>query len=170
LGKSLEASKGSVWALFLTTHAVLVETIERRFAEADLPPFGWYDVMWGLERAENQKLRMSELADKVVLSRSNLTRLVDRLEDAGLVRRERSEEDRRGAFAVLTDDGKAMRRRMWPVYAKAIKELFEDRVSDAQAQVMGTALRAILDAARTRLSDETVDSTRLARQQRARKA
>jgi DNA-binding MarR family transcriptional regulator len=170
LGKSLEASKGSVWALFLTTHAVLVETIERRFADADLPPFGWYDVMWGLERAENQKLRMSELADKVVLSRSNLTRLVDRLEDAGLVRRERSEEDRRGAFAVLTDDGKAMRRRMWPVYSKAIKELFEDRVSDAQAQVMGTALRAILDAARARPSDETVDSAQLARQQRARKA
>ena len=170
MGKSLETSKGSVWALFLTTHAVLVETIERRFADADLPPFGWYDVMWGLERAENQKLRMSELADKVVLSRSNLTRLVDRLEDAGLVRRERSEEDRRGAFAVLTDDGKAMRRRMWPVYAKAIKELFEERVSDAQAQVMGTALRAILDAARATPSDEAVGSAQPARQQRTRKA
>ena len=170
MGKSLETSKGSVWALFLTTHAVLVETIERRFAEADLPPFGWYDVMWGLERAPNQKLRMSELADKVVLSRSNLTRLVDRLEDAGLVKRERSEEDRRGAFAVLTDDGKAMRRRMWPVYAKAIKELFEERVSDAQAQVIGTALRSILDAARAAPSDEAVGSAQPARQQRARKA
>jgi DNA-binding MarR family transcriptional regulator len=106
----------------------------------------------------------------VVLSRSNLTRLIDRLEDAGLVKRERSEEDRRGAFAVLTDDGKAMRRRMWPVYAKAIKELFEDRVSDAQAQVMGTALRAILDAARAAPSDEAVSSAQPARQQRARKA
>ena len=168
MGKSLETSKGSVWALFLTTHAVLVETIERRFAEAGLPPFGWYDVMWGLERAENQKLRMSELAHKVVLSRSNLTRLVDRLEDAGLAKRERSEEDRRGAFAVLTEEGKALRRRMWPVYAKAIKELFEDRVTDAQAQVMGTALRAILDAARES-SDEAIDSVRPARQQRTRK-
>ena len=170
MGKSLETSKGSVWALFLTTHAVLVEMIERRFADADLPPFGWYDVMWGLERADNQKLRMSELADKVVLSRSNLTRLIDRLEEAGLVKRERSEEDRRGAFAVLTDDGKAMRRRMWPVYAKAIKKLFEERVSDAQAQVMGTALRAILDAARAPPSDEAVSSAHPARQQRARKA
>jgi len=170
LGKSLEASKGSVWALFLTAHAVLVETIERRLAEAGLPPFGWYDVMWGLERAENQKLRMNELADKVVLSRSNLTRLIDRLEEAGLVKRERSEEDRRGAFAVLTDDGKAMRRRMWPVYAKAIKELFEDRVSEAQAQVMGTALRAILEAARARPAAEPADSTHLAHQQRVRKA
>ena len=170
MGKSLETSKGSVWALFLTAHAVLVETIERRFAEAGLPPFGWYDVMWGLERAENQKLRMSELADKVILSRSNLTRLIDRLEDAGLVKRERSKEDRRGAFAVLTDDGKAMRRRMWPVYAKAIKELFEDRVSDAQAQVMGTALRTILDGARATPSDEALSSAQPARQQRARKA
>ena len=170
MGKALETSKGSVWALFLTAHAVLVETIERRFAEAGLPPFGWYDVMWGLERAENQKLRMSELADKVVLSRSNLTRLIDRLEDARLVKRERSEEDRRGAFAVLTNEGKAMRKRMWPVYAKAIKELFEDRVSDAQAQMMGTALRAILDTARALPSGEPLGSAQPARQQRARKS
>ena len=170
MGKSLETSKGSVWALFLTAHAVLVDTIERRFSEAGLPPFGWYDVMWGLERAESQKLRMSELADKVVLSRSNLTRLVDRLEQAGLVRRERSADDRRGAFAVLTEDGKAMRRRMWPVYARAIKELFEERVSDAQARAMGEALREVLDAARAKPSDEPTGLTRGTRQQCARKS
>ena len=108
MGKSLETSKGSVWPLFLTTYAVLVERIENRLAQAGLPPLGWYDVLWGLERAPHQRLRMSELAQKVVVSRSNLTRLVDRLEDAGLVERERSEEDRRGAYAVLTESGQAV--------------------------------------------------------------
>ena len=148
MGKSLETTKGSVWALFLTTHAVLVERIEERLAQASLPPLGWYDVLWALERADDQRARMSELADKVVLSRSNLTRLVDRLEEAGLVARERSEEDRRGAYAVLTEKGKAMRKQMWPVYQSAIRELFEKVITDDEAEVVGAVLRRILDAGR----------------------
>jgi DNA-binding MarR family transcriptional regulator len=148
MGKSLETTKGSVWALFLTTHAVLVERIEERLAQANLPALGWYDVLWALERADDQRARMSELADRVVLSRSNLTRLVDRLEDAKLVARERSEEDRRGAYAVLTEKGKVMRKQMWPVYQAAIRDLFEKAIADDEAEVVGAVLRRILDAAR----------------------
>ena len=148
MGKSLESTKGSVWPLFLTAHAVLVEVIERRLAQAGLPPLAWYDLLWGLERSPGERLRMSELADKVVLSRSNLTRLVDRLEEARLVARERSAEDRRGAYAVLTDAGREMRRRMWPVYQAGIRELFESRLSDAEAQMLGEVLRRVLTAAR----------------------
>lgn len=136
-----------MWALWLTTHAVLVEEIEARLAAAGLPPLAWYDVLWALERAGERRLRMRELADRTVISRSNLTRLVDRLVAAGLVERERDEDDRRGAFAVLTADGKAMRRKMWPVYAAAIKELFEDRIGEREALQMGDSLRGILDAA-----------------------
>jgi DNA-binding MarR family transcriptional regulator len=134
--------------LFLTAHAVLVEVIERRLAQAGLPPLAWYDLLWGLERSPGERLRMSELADKVVLSRSNVTRLVDRLEEAGLVARERSAEDRRGAYAVLTDAGREMRQRMWPVYQAGIRELFESRLSDAEAQMLGEVLRRVLTAAR----------------------
>jgi len=148
MGKSLESAKGSTWALFLTAHAVLVEKIEERLGAAAMPPFGWYDVLWGLERADGQRLRMHELAEKTVISRSNLTRLVDRLEAAGLVARERAPEDRRGAFAVLTAEGKAMRRKMWPVYSAAIREFFEDHISEQEAADFGAALRRILKAAR----------------------
>jgi DNA-binding MarR family transcriptional regulator len=84
----------------------------------------------------------------VVVSRSNLTRLADRLEEAGLIARERSEEDRRGAYAVLTAAGQAMRKRMWPVYQAAIRELFERHLDAAIAQEMELALRRILAAAR----------------------
>jgi DNA-binding MarR family transcriptional regulator len=150
MGKSLESPTGSVWPSFLTAHAVLVEAIERRLAAAGQPPLGWYDVLWTLERAPDHRLRMSELADKVVLSRSNLTRLADRLEEAGLLRRERSDEDRRGAFAVLTAQGQAARRAMWPVYQAAIKELFESKLSEAEATVIGGALRRVLESARGR--------------------
>lgn len=158
MGKSLETSKGSVWPLFLTTYAVLVERIENRLAQAGLPPLGWYDVLWGLERAPHQRLRMSELAQKVVVSRSNLTRLVDRLEDAGLVERERSEEDRRGAYAVLTESGQAVRRSMWPVYAQGIKDLFESQLADEEAVAMGVTLRRLLAAAQSREHDAAVMS------------
>lgn len=149
MGRSLETAKGSVWALFLTAHAVLVEEIETRLAREALPPLGWYDVMWALERAPEQRLRMNELAHQVVLSRSNLTRLIDRLEQAGLVQRQRSEDDRRGAFAVLTAQGKAMRKRMWPVYQASIRDLFEEVISESEAAAMGKALRRLLDRARS---------------------
>ncbi len=147
MGKLLESAKGSVWALFLTAHATLVEEIESRLARQDLPPLGWYDVLWALERADEQRLRMNELATQVVLSRSNLTRLVDRLEQAGLVERQRSEDDRRGAYAVLTASGKAMRKRMWPTYQNAIRELFEEGISETEAATMGKALRRLLERA-----------------------
>ncbi|HEV8645870.1 MAG TPA: MarR family transcriptional regulator [Burkholderiales bacterium] len=146
--KSSETSKGSAWALFLTVHAVLVEKIEARLAEAGLPPLSWYDVLWALERAEDRRLRMSELADMTVLSRSNLTRLVDRLESAGLVERERAADDRRGALAVVTAEGRAMRRKMWPVYSAGIKELFEDHIGSREAAQIGDMLRRILEAVR----------------------
>ena len=160
MGKSLETSKGSIWPLFLTAHAVLVERIESRLAQAGLPPLAWYDVLWGLERAPDQRLRMSDLANKVVLSRSNLTRLVDRLEDAGLVERERSEEDRRGAYAVLTESGQAVRRSMWPVYAQGIRDLFESQLPDDEATIMGAMLRRLLAAARTQDHEGAVTASR----------
>ncbi|HKB81671.1 MAG TPA: MarR family transcriptional regulator [Burkholderiales bacterium] len=148
MNKSPETTKSSAWALFLTAHAVLVEEIEVRLADAGLPPLAWYDVLWALERAGDRRLRMRELADMTVISRSNITRLVDRLETAGLVARERAQEDGRGAFAVLTSAGRAMRKKMWPVYSAAIGELFEEHITERDAAQMKDFLRRILDAVR----------------------
>lgn len=148
MGRAFETPAGSVWPLFLTAHAVLVERIEARLAGAGLPPLAWYDVLWALERAPERRLRMSELADHVVLSRSNLTRLVDRLEEAGLVARERSEEDRRGAYAVITTEGREVRRKMWPTYEAGIREVFDSQLGEAEARPMAAALQRMLDAAR----------------------
>jgi DNA-binding MarR family transcriptional regulator len=144
-----DRTAGAVWPLFLTAHAVLVERVEARLAEAGLPPLAWYDVLWALERAAGGRLRLSDLAGRVVLSRSNVTRLIDRLEQAGLVERERSEEDGRGAYAVLTRAGKAQRARMWPVYKAAISTLFESHLQPTEARTMNAVLRRILLAART---------------------
>lgn len=146
--KESDGAAGAVWPVFLTAHAVLVERVEARLAEAGLPPLAWYDVLWALERAEGGRVRLSDLAERVVLSRSNMTRLIDRLEQAGLVGREPSEEDGRGSYAVLTPAGKAQRARMWPVYKAAISTLFESQLQAAEARVMNTVLRRILAAVR----------------------
>jgi DNA-binding MarR family transcriptional regulator len=133
-----------LWPLFLTTHAVLVDAIESRLAQARLPPLAWYDALWALERSPERKLRLHEMAQRMVLARSNLTRLVDRLEAAGLVKRERAGDDRRGAYAVLTARGAATRQKMWPVYAKAVGELFEEHLGAGEAQALGTAFSRML--------------------------
>jgi DNA-binding MarR family transcriptional regulator len=91
----------------------------------------------------------------VVLSRSNLTRLVDRLEEAGLVARERSEEDRRGAYAVITAEGREVRRKMWPTYEAGIRAVFDSQLGEAEARSMAAALQRMLDAARGVLSRAT---------------
>ncbi|MEO7243793.1 MAG: MarR family transcriptional regulator [Rubrivivax sp.] len=134
------------WALLLATHASLVERIEAALAAAQLPSLAWYDVLWALERAGDGRLRMHELAQRVVLSRSNLTRLADRLEAAGLIGRERCPDDRRGAYAVLTPAGRALRKRMWPLYRAQIETLFASHLSAQEATTLSDLLTRILRA------------------------
>jgi len=138
----------SAWPPFLAVHARLVARIETRLAEADLPPLAWYDVLWVLERAPETRLRMSELADQLIISRSNVTRLVDRLGRAKLVRRAATEEDGRGASAVLTRKGAERRAAMWPVYRAAIAELFDRHFSATEAATLRAAFGRVLAAER----------------------
>jgi DNA-binding MarR family transcriptional regulator len=84
----------------------------------------------------------------VVLSKSNLSRLADRLEDAGLIERQDCPEDRRGYDLLLTRAGRAMRKKMWPVYEARIKELFSSHLSVEEARVIGEALGRAVKAAR----------------------
>ena len=136
------------WAVLLSTHATLVERIEAALAAAELPPLAWYDVLWALERADGGRLRMRELAQTVVLSRSNLTRLVDRLEAAGLTSRAACADDRRGAFAVITAAGRELRKRMWPPYRAQIETLFADHLTQKEATTLSELLMKVLRAVR----------------------
>src|SRR6476469_4011332 len=109
----------AVWRTFLRAHAQAMRELERELAEAGLP-IGWYDVLLQLAEAPERRLRMADLADRVLLSRSGLTRLIDRLQADGLVRREPSPEDARGTFTVLTDTGMARLRAAAPVHLAGI--------------------------------------------------
>ena len=142
----LDNLRNSVWRLFITANIKLLDRIEAKFSQAGLPPMEWYDVLLTLKEAPEYRLRLSELAEKVLLSRSNLTRLVDRLETAELLRRESCPSDRRGTFAVLTEAGLAMQQEMWVIYAEEIAELFGSHLDDEELQVMQRVLKRMLAA------------------------
>jgi len=145
--KTLAAAQISTetWALFLTAHSVLIGAMEKRLKDAGLPPLAWYDVLWILERTPDQRLRMSALADQLVLTRFNVTRLVDRLVEAGLVARRQTKEDGRGSYAVVTEKGRALRRQMWTVYRPAIVELFNQHLNTAQHAEVQSVMRRLLE-------------------------
>lgn len=130
----------TAWARLLRTHKLLIEQVQTALADAGLPPLEWYDLLLELDLADGQRLRLFHLGERIVLSRSNLTRLCDRLEKEGLLRREHCTEDRRGLYAVLTEQGAALRKRMWPVYRDAIQEHFARHLSDEQAQTLADLL------------------------------
>ncbi|MBM3944882.1 MAG: MarR family transcriptional regulator [SAR202 cluster bacterium] len=113
-----------VWEALLRTVTGLIQTFEREMEETERLPLTWYDVLIQLHEAPEGRLRMQALADLVILSRSGLTRLIDRLEKEGLVRREPSREDRRGSYAILTDKGREVLSRARPLHHRGIFEHF----------------------------------------------
>lgn len=133
------------WRLFITAHARLINTIDTRLQDAEEIPLNWYDVLIEVYEAPEKRLRMSDLAEKVVLSRSGLTRLVDKLEKQGYIQREIDPEDRRGFYAVLTDDGANAMRQAWPVYAQGIQEAFAQHLTDEDALRFADVFQTILN-------------------------
>jgi DNA-binding MarR family transcriptional regulator len=133
---NLSKAHNLAWRKFLTVHVILIEQIERDLAQAKLPALSWYDVLFALSAAPDRKLRLNELAQAVLLSRSNLTRLVDRLEVAGLICREACEIDRRGAFAMITEEGIAMLDRMWSVYGRGIERYFACHLDPTEVKLL----------------------------------
>jgi DNA-binding MarR family transcriptional regulator len=127
---SLDPATLSAWNTVVRVQARVAARAEDALAEAGLPPLVWYDVLRVLDEA-TCGIRMFEVADAIVMSRSGLTRLIDRLEEAGLAARSSCPSDRRGSFLAITDAGRETLARMWAVYEAVIREEFGGRVDDA---------------------------------------
>jgi DNA-binding MarR family transcriptional regulator len=137
----------SAWRAVLNVHASVVAGVEEALAEADLPPLTWYDVLWAIRGAPGRRVRMAELAESLTISRGGLTKLADRLEEAGLLRREPAEDDGRGLFAVLTEAGNEMLRKMWPVYSRVLRDALVDALSADEAGAIAEGLQRVKAAA-----------------------
>jgi DNA-binding MarR family transcriptional regulator len=142
------ADRLPAWSSLLRVHAALLPALERELAAAHRIPLSWYDVLLELNAAPQRRLRMSELGSRVVLSRERVSRVVDELERAELVVRERNPEDKRSVHAVLTPAGRDRLRAAAPTYLAGIERHFTGHLSDDEARTIATALERVLAANR----------------------
>jgi DNA-binding MarR family transcriptional regulator len=136
----------AVWWKLMASSALLVQRVGRDLAAGSSVPLGSYNVLRLLHEAPSGGLRLSELARAVFLTRSGVTRLVNRLERAGLLRREGHAQDRRGSCAILTDRGRDKLRQARAVFEKVVAEQFGSRLSDGEAKTLNAALSRMLRA------------------------
>ncbi len=130
----------------MQTHSTVVKYLERRMEEQHGLPLSWFDVLIQLTESPEGKLRMGELADSVLLTRSGITRLVDRMIGAGLVDREPCPGDRRGYYAVITQKGKDTIERVGPDHSKDAWEVFLGHINESEAVLMGNVFNQVLAA------------------------
>lgn len=131
------------WQALLHAHHDVTDRLDADLREQHGLTFSEYDVLLRLARAPDRSLRMSDLAERVLLSPSGLTRLVDRLVDDGLVSRDTSHEDARVTLARLTGRGRERLRRAARTHLQGIREHFTGRLSETQLRNVASALETI---------------------------
>ncbi|MBM3925656.1 MAG: MarR family transcriptional regulator [SAR202 cluster bacterium] len=136
----------SAWQTFLQTHALVVRKLEREMEDLQGTPLTWYDVLLHLKNAPGGRLRMQTLARHVVLTRSGLTRLIDRMEAHGQVRREDCPEDRRGSFAVITPLGLQVQKNCATLHLRGIRNHFTRHLSNSDLDALHAILSKVLKA------------------------
>ncbi|CAN7643583.1 helix-turn-helix domain-containing protein [Rhizobium leguminosarum] len=124
----------TAWTSIMRARERLLGAIEAELKAAGMPPLAWYDVLWELARSRDGKLRPYEIEAQTLLTQYNLSRLIDRLEKEGLVRREAFAEDGRGRWVVITDAGRKLRERMWTVYARSIETHIGCKLAENEAK------------------------------------
>jgi DNA-binding MarR family transcriptional regulator len=140
------------WRGMLRVHSALVKALDAELlAEYDLPLTS-YEVLINLQAAPGRRLRMAELADSVLLSRSGMTRLVDRLERTGLLERDTCTSDGRGCYAVLTDEGEALLTRARATHLDGVRERFLRRFEESELRELAEYWERVLPGAADHLS------------------
>lgn len=134
------------WRHYYVSFWRIFARIEADLAAAGLPSLSWYDALYELYLAPGRHLRMSELARSALLSRSGLTRLVDKLEKEKLIERKSCPSDGRVQHAVLTEQGVAMLKKIWPVYRAGIAKYFAVHLEKEEAGQIGQSLSRVVVA------------------------
>jgi DNA-binding MarR family transcriptional regulator len=127
------------WRAVVTSHAAVTDRVQRALTAADLPPLSWFELLWAVKRSPDGRPRMSELAEWLTLSRGGITKLVDRLEQAGYIQRVSCSEDRRSLHAELTPAGEGMVAEMRVVYAAEVERHLSTLSAD-EAELLTSVL------------------------------
>jgi DNA-binding MarR family transcriptional regulator len=143
---STTTTQSELWASLMRGQALLADAVSDRLeAEAGIP-LAWYEVLAALADAPEGALRMQDLGQSTWLSKSGLTRLADRIEEAGYLSRASCPTDRRGTFAVITETGRAKVRDARPIFARASQDLFFEHLSARERDVLRSAMNKIIGA------------------------
>jgi DNA-binding MarR family transcriptional regulator len=137
----------AAWRAFLEAHAAVTRALEADLVRERGMPLAWYDVLVQLSEAGGSA-RMQDLARRVLLSKSGLTRLCERMEAAGFVARRPCDDDGRGVEAAITSQGRAALRRAAPVHLRGIERYFAGRLGSTKARTLTPVMREIAEAAR----------------------
>lgn len=124
------------WRLLLETNSHLADALDRELTAKVGLPLTWHEVLAHLSPAPDGAMRMSDLADSVLLSKSGLTRLVDRMVGAGLIERRTCDSDRRGYLAAITEQGRHSFKESMPVFAKSLTAYFARYLSESEAKTL----------------------------------
>jgi DNA-binding MarR family transcriptional regulator len=134
----------AAWRGFLRAHGALTRALDAELVEAHDLPLTSYEVLLHLYDAPEGQMRMSELAEAVLLSRSGLTRLADRLELAGLIERRDCPSDARGLLAVITDEGRRLFRRAGRTHVEGVRRRFLDRLTSEEQRSLADVWERLL--------------------------
>jgi DNA-binding MarR family transcriptional regulator len=132
-----------LWARFMRVSQAVLGAVEADLKAAGFPPLAWYDALLELRRVEPGGLRPFELQNHMLLAQYNMSRLVDRLVQAGFVRREPCREDGRGQMVCLTEKGRALIDAMWPAYRTAIAKHFGGKLDADEARAFAGMLEKL---------------------------
>lgn len=152
MASELKAAELRAWRAFLDAQATVMRKLEADLIAADGMTLAEFDVLIQLWVARESRLRMTELSERVRLSPSGITRLVDRLGRAGLVKRGRCASDRRGTWAILTPTGRDRVDRIRPIHLRGIHRHFGRRLTGAQLRTLADALEALAPSEAPRVS------------------
>jgi len=144
MASPLNPAELRAWRAFLNAQASLLRRLEAELVASEDMTLAEFDVLVQLRVAPDQRLRMNELSEHVRLSPSGITRLVDRMVEAGLVERGPCAEDRRVTWAILTPAGRARVRRASPLHLRGVRDHFARRLSPAQLESLADALESVV--------------------------
>ena len=140
-----DSDRLSAWITLLQTHAAVVDALERKLERERGIPLAWHEVLSRLIAAPEGRLRMLDLAGLIMLSKSGVTRLIDRMEEAGMVTREACASDRRVTYAMITAKGRGTFERTMPVFLEGVEEYFSSHLSDTDVREIRASLRKVLE-------------------------
>lgn len=134
-----------VWRAFDRAHASVARQLETDLVELHRLPLAWYEVLARLAEADGRRLRMSQLADMVMLSPSGMTRLIDRMINAGLIRRVPAEKDARGTYAALADAGLARLDEAVDTHERGVRDYLLSRFGEGELDRFAAFLHRVAE-------------------------